>query len=72
MQDESFPLYTIGYSTHPFDEFIGLLRVHGIEILIDVRTVPRSRHNPQFQQSALRIVLEKNHLGYDYRKIWDG
>lgn len=41
-------VYTIGHSTHPIDEFVGMLRANGIERLIDVRTVPGSRHNPQF------------------------
>lgn len=40
------PIFTIGHSTRPIDEFISLLRELGIEIVVDVRTVPRSRTNP--------------------------
>lgn len=40
-------LYTIGHSTHPLDEFVALLQSHGVDWLMDVRTVPRSRTNPQ-------------------------
>jgi uncharacterized protein (DUF488 family) len=38
---------TIGHSTRPLDEFTHLLRAHGVTLLVDVRTVPRSRKNPQ-------------------------
>ncbi|TMQ30796.1 MAG: DUF488 domain-containing protein, partial [Nitrospirae bacterium] len=41
-------LWTLGHSTRQIDEFIGLLRAHQISFLVDVRTVPRSRYNPQF------------------------
>ena len=44
---------TIGHSTRPIDEFVGLLSAHGVTQLVDVRTVPRSRHNPQFNADAL-------------------
>ena len=39
---------TIGHSTHPLDEFIGILQANEVRHVLDVRTVPRSRHNPQF------------------------
>ena len=42
-----------GYSTHRLDDFVGLLRAYGIERLVDVRTIPRSRHNPQFNHDTL-------------------
>lgn len=41
-------LFTIGHSTHSIDEFIALLKAHGIEELADVRSIPKSRHCPQF------------------------
>jgi uncharacterized protein (DUF488 family) len=41
-------IYTIGHSTRPIDEFIGILNAYGIGQLVDVRTIPRSRRNPQF------------------------
>jgi uncharacterized protein (DUF488 family) len=58
-------LWTIGHSTRPIDEFIKLLSAHGIESLVDVRTVPRSRHNPQFNTEALARSLAS--AGTSYR-----
>jgi uncharacterized protein (DUF488 family) len=55
---------TIGHSTRPLDEFIDLLRAHAITCVVDVRTVPRSRHNPQFNQDSLPDSLKKAGLGY--------
>jgi uncharacterized protein (DUF488 family) len=60
-------IWTIGHSTRPIDEFIGLLRTHQIDLLVDVRTVPRSRYNPQFNtdtvaQSLLDAELRYRHL----------
>lgn len=57
-------LYTIGHSTRPIDEFIGLLREHEIALLCDIRTVPKSRHNPQFGIDALPGSLEDAGIGY--------
>ena len=50
-------LWTIGHSTRPIDEFIALLKAHTIERLVDVRTIPRSRHNPQFNTESLANSL---------------
>ena len=50
-------LWTLGHSTRPIDEFIGLLRAHQISLLVDVRTVPRSRYNPQFNRDTLAESL---------------
>ena len=57
-------LWTIGHSTKPIDEFVGLLQAHGIQRLVDVRTVPRSRHNPQFNTNPLAKSLTKAGLAY--------
>ena len=57
-------LWTIGHSTKPFHEFLSLLQSHGIKSLVDVRTVPRSRHNPQFDTKALRRDLEAAGITY--------
>jgi len=57
-------LHTIGHSTHPAGLFTGLLRAHGIEMLADVRSVPRSRHNPQFDREVLAASLETAAIGY--------
>jgi uncharacterized protein (DUF488 family) len=55
---------TIGHSTHTLEEFIGLLKAHGATCVVDVRTVPRSRHNPQFNKGSLPQSLEEAGLGY--------
>ena len=57
---------TVGHSTRPLAEFIGLLSAHSVSRLIDVRTVPRSRHNPQFDRDTLPGALAANGIGYDH------
>jgi uncharacterized protein (DUF488 family) len=57
-------IYTIGHSTRPAAELIELLRIHGVRTLVDIRTVPRSRRNPQFEQATLRAALAEAGLGY--------
>ncbi len=57
-------LFTIGHSTRPLDEFIGILKSYGIVTLVDVRTIPRSRHNPQFNKDELPRELERAGIGY--------
>ena len=57
-------LLTIGHSTRPIDEFVGLLKSHDIKRLVDVRTVPRSRHNPQFDTRALARHLKAANVIY--------
>lgn len=59
-------LYTIGHSTHPLEEFVGLLQEHGVDLLLDIRTVPRSRTNPQFNLDALPASLEQYGIGHEY------
>jgi uncharacterized protein (DUF488 family) len=57
---------TIGHSTHPIEEFLGLLVAHGVKRLVDVRTVPRSRHNPQFNKDFLPRALEPAGIAYTH------
>jgi len=57
-------LWTIGHSTKSFDEFLALLTAHGIKRLVDVRTVPHSRHNPQFDTRTLSAHLHQARLNY--------
>jgi uncharacterized protein (DUF488 family) len=56
--------FTVGHSTRPIEEFIALLKAHGITQLVDVRTVPKSRHNPQFGTEALERSLLASGIGY--------
>ncbi|MHB1082439.1 MAG: DUF488 domain-containing protein [Prosthecobacter sp.] len=55
---------TIGHSTRTLEEFTGLLKAHGATCVVDVRTVPRSRHNPQFNKESLPLSLKQAGLGY--------
>ena len=57
-------LWTIGHSTRPVAKFIALLQAHDIQLLIDVRTIPRSRHNPQFNQNQISRSLEEARIHY--------
>jgi uncharacterized protein (DUF488 family) len=60
-------LWTIGHSNRPIEELIAMLRAHGIEVLADVRSVPRSRHNPQFNRETLPGELAA--AGIEYRHM---
>ncbi len=55
---------TVGHSTHPIDEFIPLLQAHGATLVADVRTIPKSRHNPQFNKTSLPASLRKAGIKY--------
>ena len=64
-KEEPSPLVmTIGHSTRTLEEFIDLLQTHGASCVVDVRTVPRSRHNPQFNKASLPEPLKNAGLGY--------
>jgi uncharacterized protein (DUF488 family) len=65
-------ILTVGHSTRPIDEFIALLRAHGVTRLVDVRTVPRSRHNPQFGSEALAASLHDAGIGYTHEAALGG
>jgi uncharacterized protein (DUF488 family) len=60
------PFFTIGHSTRSIDEFAGLLAPNGIAIVVDVRTVPRSRTNPQYNSDALEESLAKRGIAYEH------
>jgi uncharacterized protein (DUF488 family) len=57
-------VFTIGHSTRTWKEFLELLRAHGVKRVIDVRSIPRSRHNPQFNRETLRTKLRSAKIGY--------
>lgn len=57
---------TVGHSTRSIEAFIALLRAHGVERVVDVRTVPKSRRNPQFGQDALAGSLATAGIGYTH------
>ncbi len=69
---ESEVVYTVGHSTHPIDEFLEMLRRNGVQLLVDVRSIPGSRHNPQFGERALEKSLTDAGLVYQQIKKLGG
>jgi uncharacterized protein (DUF488 family) len=65
--EQPLVVFTIGHSTRSLEEFISLLKAHEVTLLADVRTVPRSRHNPQFNKEVLPESLGK--AGIKYRHL---
>jgi len=59
---------TIGHSTRPIEEFIRILHAYGVECVADVRSIPRSRHNPQFNRDILSASLEPAGISYEHMK----
>lgn len=57
-------IFTVGHSTLPMEEFLTLLGAYGIETLADIRTIPRSRHNPQFNSDTLGNTLLTHKIRY--------
>jgi uncharacterized protein (DUF488 family) len=62
----SYAIYTVGHSTRTAAELVALLQEVGVEVLVDVRSVPRSRTNPQFNADVLPATLNTAHIGYRY------
>jgi uncharacterized protein (DUF488 family) len=60
------PFYTIGHGTRPLSGFIDLLKSVSVMLLVDVRTVPRSRTNPQYNHDALPQSLKPFEIGYEH------
>jgi uncharacterized protein (DUF488 family) len=65
-------IFTIGHSTRPIDQFIELLHGNGVKQVIDIRTIPKSRHNPQFNSDKLAASLLAAGLGYVHLKELGG
>jgi uncharacterized protein (DUF488 family) len=65
-------IFTVGHSTHPIEEFVDLLKAHGVEQLVDVRTIPKSRHNPQFNSEALDPTLASQGILYTHMPALGG
>lgn len=66
------PFHTVGHSTHPIDEFLDLLKGADITFVADVRTVPRSRTNPQYNIDGLATVLLETQIGYEHMAALGG
>ncbi|HXY54467.1 MAG TPA: DUF488 domain-containing protein [Nitrospirota bacterium] len=65
-------IYTIGHSTRPLEEFLETLKAHAIELVADVRTIPRSRHNPQYNGDTLAAALREHGISYEHLKNLGG
>ncbi len=66
--EEGATIFTIGHSTRPIAEFIEILKTYGIRRVVDIRTIPKSRHNPQFNGEELRGSLKEVKIGYLHMK----
>ena len=62
----TLPFFTIGHSTHTFDEFVSLLHQAHVELVVDIRTIPRSRTNPQFNQDVMPDALAAVGMSYQH------
>jgi uncharacterized protein (DUF488 family) len=65
-------VFTVGHSTRPLVDFLGLIAAHSVSLLVDVRTVPRSRHNPQFNRDLLASALDLSGIGYAHAAVLGG
>jgi uncharacterized protein (DUF488 family) len=63
-RDGAQPIFTIGHSTRPIGGFVDLLRQNDVRLVVDVRTVPKSRTNPQYNSDALAASLAEAGIGY--------
>ena len=63
-KQQELTVYTVGHSTRTLEEFIELLKAYSVSLVVDVRTVPRSRHNPQFNKEALPSSLKPIGIRY--------
>lgn len=61
-------IFAVGHSTRKIRDFIEILQAHGINLLADIRTIPRSRHNPQFNQDFLKKKLKAKKIRYRHLK----
>jgi uncharacterized protein (DUF488 family) len=66
------PFHTIGHSTRPIEEFVALLHSVNVTRVVDVRTVPRSRTNPQYNSDTLAHTLMPFRIGYEHHAALGG
>ncbi len=65
-------IFTLGHSTHSLDELVKILRAYGVQMFVDVRTIPRSRHNPQFNKEMIGKYLRNRRINYRHMKALGG
>ena len=68
----SITVFTIGHSTRDIPTFKALLKHYGINQVVDIRSIPRSRHNPQFNFDTLPTILRNSKIGYRHLKALGG
>lgn len=68
MPKDKPPVFTLGHSTRKLSEFISIIKKYKIEEIADVRTIPRSRKNPQFNETHLFKFLKKHGIKYEHMK----
>jgi uncharacterized protein (DUF488 family) len=66
-KSEPLRIFTIGHSNRPIDDFLRILEAHGVKRLVDIRTIPRSRHNPQFNADSVGKSMRA--AGIDYKPM---
>ncbi|MGA9885739.1 MAG: DUF488 domain-containing protein [Candidatus Acidiferrales bacterium] len=71
-KQEELSVFSVGHSTRPIAEFIELLHAQGVKQIIDIRTIPKSRHNPQFNSDALASALRAAKIRYVHLKELGG
>jgi uncharacterized protein (DUF488 family) len=72
MSPQRHTFFTIGHSTRTLEEFAALLQEAGADLVVDVRTIPRSRTNPQFNADTLPEALREGQIGYEHIKELGG
>jgi uncharacterized protein (DUF488 family) len=65
-------IFTVGHSTRSIDEFVKLLEAHGVKQIVDARSIPLSRHNPQFNADTSKESLQQAHIRYKHLKKLGG
>jgi uncharacterized protein (DUF488 family) len=65
-------IFTVGHSTRSIDEFVKLLQAHGVKEIVDVRSIPMSRHNTQFNTDTIKESLRREHIRYKHLKKLGG
>jgi uncharacterized protein (DUF488 family) len=71
-KEDDHSVFSIGHSTRNFDEFLELIEGFRIRLLLDIRTIPRSRHVPQFNSESLERALQNHGVGYRHLKQLGG
>lgn len=72
VRNEKSVVLTVGHSTRTWKDFIALLRAQGVQRVVDVRSIPRSRHNPQFNRETLPAKLRAAGIGYVHLRALGG